>query len=139
MIFALRIWYVALSICPKLCRLTPTFSIPQDICYDNVVTALPRDVPFHSEVVPRRVYLIDFNTSKRLTLGPGAQPAITLPPTQTPPPHGLKHFDPYSWDMYCLGRLLQDVMKVGWQLVCARILTLTHYRTTHMMGSGLRG
>ncbi|KAI0655854.1 hypothetical protein C8Q70DRAFT_1015952 [Cubamyces menziesii] len=82
-----------------------------DICYDNVVTALPRDVPFHSEVVPRRVYLIDFNTSKRLTLGPGAQPAITLPPTQTPPPHGLKHFDPYSWDMYCLGRLLQDVMK----------------------------
>ena len=79
-----------------------------------MVAALPYVVLFHPEVRSLRVYVIDFNTSKQLTLGPGVQPAITLPPTQVPPPNGLRHFDPYSWDVYCLGRLFQDVMQVRW-------------------------
>ncbi|KAH9886280.1 hypothetical protein C8Q73DRAFT_285685 [Cubamyces lactineus] len=82
-----------------------------DICPGNVVAALPYDARFHPGVISLRVYVIDFNTSKQLALGPGAQPAITLPPTQVPPPEGLKRFDPYSWDVYCLGQLFQSVIK----------------------------
>ncbi|KAH9886284.1 hypothetical protein C8Q73DRAFT_285790 [Cubamyces lactineus] len=82
-----------------------------DICEGNVIAALPYDAQYHPSVVARKIYLIDFNTSKQLRLGPGVQHAITLPPTQIPPPDDLKHFDPYSWDVYCLGRLCQDVIE----------------------------
>ncbi|KAH9886279.1 hypothetical protein C8Q73DRAFT_716133 [Cubamyces lactineus] len=82
-----------------------------DVCHDNFVAALPQDAQSHPAVVPRRVYLIDFDTSKQLTLGPGAHSAIVLPPTQITPPHGLTHFDPYSWDVHCLGHVFEDLMQ----------------------------
>ncbi|KAI0325207.1 hypothetical protein GY45DRAFT_1330628 [Cubamyces sp. BRFM 1775] len=81
-----------------------------DVCHDNFVAASPGDAESHPAVVSRRVYIIDFDTSRQLTLGPGAHSAITLPPTQIRPPDGLKHFDPYSWDVYCLGHVFEDLM-----------------------------
>ncbi|KAI0655867.1 kinase-like domain-containing protein [Cubamyces menziesii] len=82
-----------------------------DVCHDNFVAALPEDERSQPAVVARRVYIFDFGTSRQLTLGPGAHNAITLPPTQIPPPNGLKHFDPYSWDVYCLGHVFEDLME----------------------------
>ncbi|KAJ8472631.1 hypothetical protein ONZ51_g8391 [Trametes cubensis] len=84
-----------------------------DVCHDNFVAALPEDAESHPAVVSRRIYVIDFDTSRQLTLGPGVHCAITLPPTQIPPPNGLKHFDPYSWDVYCLGHVFEDLMGVS--------------------------
>ncbi|KAI9069817.1 hypothetical protein FKP32DRAFT_1671074 [Trametes sanguinea] len=63
-------------------------------------------------VVPGRVYIPDFNTSRQLELGPGEQHAITLPGSQIRPPNGLRHFDPYSWDMYCVGHVFAWMLKV---------------------------
>ena len=85
----------------------------QDVCHDNFVVAVSEDAEAHPAVAPRRTYLIDFDTSRQLTLGPGVHSAITLPPTQITPPSGLKHFDPYSWDVYCLGHVFEDLMEVS--------------------------
>ncbi|KAI0655844.1 hypothetical protein C8Q70DRAFT_1015896 [Cubamyces menziesii] len=84
-----------------------------DICHNNIVTALGEHVSAHpdSGLVSGRTYIIDFNTSRQLALGPGLQHAITLPPTQLPPPNSLKHFDPYSWDMYCLGQVYERALR----------------------------
>ncbi|KAI0655848.1 hypothetical protein C8Q70DRAFT_1122396, partial [Cubamyces menziesii] len=82
-----------------------------DVCHDNFVVAVSEDAEAHPAVAPRRTYLIDFDTSRQLTLGPGVHSAITLPPTQITPPSGLKHFDPYSWDVYCLGHVFEDLME----------------------------
>ncbi|KAI0357959.1 hypothetical protein OH77DRAFT_1318254 [Trametes cingulata] len=78
-----------------------------DLCVGNVVVAGPRTAAFHETVIPHRVYIIDYDTAKQFALGPGHQHAIVLPETQVTPPHGLVEFDPYSWDIYCLGRLFQ--------------------------------
>ncbi|KAI0324122.1 hypothetical protein GY45DRAFT_1331878 [Cubamyces sp. BRFM 1775] len=82
-----------------------------DICYGNVVAALSQHVAEHPSLVIGRTYIIDFDTSRQLALGPGSQHAIALPPTQIRPPNGLKHFDPYSWDVYCLGQLYKKLIK----------------------------
>ncbi len=66
----------------------------------------------HKEAVLNRLYIIDFDLAKRFTLGPGVQRAITLPETQLPPPNGLTHFDPYSWDVHCAGRALEWLVEV---------------------------
>ena len=67
--------------------------------------------------------MIDFGTSRQLTLGPGVHNAITLPPTQIPPPNGLKHFDPYSWDVYCLGYVFEDLMEVSTDILAMHALS----------------
>ncbi|KAI0325204.1 hypothetical protein GY45DRAFT_280962 [Cubamyces sp. BRFM 1775] len=83
-----------------------------DICFNNIVAALGEHISTHptSGLVFGRPYIIDFDTSRQLALGPGDQHAITLPSTQLPPPIELKHFDPYSWDMYCLGKVYERIV-----------------------------
>lgn len=66
----------------------------------------------HESVVKNRIYIIDFDTSRQFSLGPGVQQAITLPGTVQVPPNGLTSFDPYSWDVYCMGRTLEQVIRV---------------------------
>ncbi|KAI0328456.1 hypothetical protein GY45DRAFT_1355149 [Cubamyces sp. BRFM 1775] len=84
--------------------------VHMDLCFGNVGGTPPSPVPYRATLPPGRVYIYDFNTSRQFTRGPGSQPAITLPETQIRPPNGLTHFDPYSWDVYCLGVLLNGLM-----------------------------
>ncbi|KAI0325206.1 hypothetical protein GY45DRAFT_1330626 [Cubamyces sp. BRFM 1775] len=84
-----------------------------DICPNNVLAALDEHVSEHPNrgLACERTYIIDFDTSRQLALGPGDQHAITLPPTQVPPPDDLTCFDPYSWDIYCLGRVYEMAIR----------------------------
>ena len=84
----------------------------QDLCIDNIVVAHDRHAVADRRVEAKKFYIIDFHTSQQLDLPPGAQPAITLPFTQIPPPPGIKHFDPYSWDVYCLAHVFEDLLEV---------------------------
>ena len=84
----------------------------QDICVANVVVAFPEHAITDSRLVEGKVYIIDFHTSQQLPLGPGRQPPIVLPPSQEKKPLGVTTLDPYSFDVYCAGRLMQDLMKV---------------------------
>ncbi|KAI0655868.1 hypothetical protein C8Q70DRAFT_1122401 [Cubamyces menziesii] len=86
-----------------------------DICPNNIVASLREHLSAHpnSGLVPERTYIIDFDTSRQLPLGPGDQHAITLPPTQLPPPNDLTYFDPYSWDIYCLGQVYEGAIRVS--------------------------
>ncbi|KAI0365034.1 hypothetical protein BV20DRAFT_1056776 [Pilatotrama ljubarskyi] len=86
-----------------------------DLCWGNVVTATPRMAASHSGVIAWIWYIIDFDTSRQFTLPLGCQPPITLPLAEThiEPPGGLTIFDPYSWDVYCLGRLLERTMQAS--------------------------
>ena len=61
------------------------------------------------------MYLIDFESCRQFEHGPGAQTAVPLPHTHVVPPLGMKSFDPFSWDVYCLGRTL-EVMTEVWCL-----------------------
>ncbi|KAI0632476.1 hypothetical protein C8Q77DRAFT_1159103 [Trametes polyzona] len=83
-----------------------------DVCYGNILVALKEDEPQYNGVVAGKVYLIDFHTSRQLSSGPGVQHALPLPCTQVPPPPHLKRFDPYSWDVYCLGKFLERMMSL---------------------------
>ncbi|KAL1939036.1 hypothetical protein VTO73DRAFT_10296 [Trametes versicolor] len=85
--------------------------VHMDICPQNVLAGLARNVKVHKNIVAHRVYIIDFDISRRFKLGPGVQSAITLPDTQISPPNGLRHFDPYSCDVYCMGLTMQSVMR----------------------------
>ncbi|KAI0676972.1 hypothetical protein C8Q78DRAFT_1000409 [Trametes maxima] len=78
-----------------------------DIAMGNVLFAYPSAAKYYDAVKPGRVYVIDFDTARQFALGPGFQKAITLPETQAEPPRGITSFDPYSWDIYCLGRLFE--------------------------------
>ncbi|KAI0370821.1 hypothetical protein BV20DRAFT_943584 [Pilatotrama ljubarskyi] len=83
-----------------------------DLCWGNVIMATPRMAAQHKGVVAWGIYIIDYDTSRQLTRRPRRHPAITLPDTQVEPPDGLTTFDPYSWDVYCLGRLLERTMEM---------------------------
>ncbi len=83
------------------------------MCPDNIVSSAHYHTLEHKDIMANRLYIIDFNSSKQFALGPGAQRAITLPATQIPPPNGLRHFDPYSWNMYCVGRTLEWIVEVS--------------------------
>lgn len=100
----------------RLGKLSPllhaSLTLTQDMCPDNVVAAKRHHVSVNSSAIAERLYIIDFDSSRQFTLGPGVQRAITLPETQIQPPNGLKHFDPYSWDVYCTGRTLERMVKV---------------------------
>ncbi|KAI0357914.1 hypothetical protein OH77DRAFT_1314205 [Trametes cingulata] len=82
-----------------------------DLCFDNVVGAGATEAQYHRGVVHGKVYIIDFGSARTLQLGPGKQRAIVLPPTQIRPPNGLKHFDPYSWDVFCVAHILQVLVE----------------------------
>ncbi|KAI0658960.1 kinase-like domain-containing protein [Cubamyces menziesii] len=81
-----------------------------DLCPGNVAGALEPQSDFHASLKFWQVYIYDFDTSLQFAHGPGRQHAITLPESQIPPPSGLTYFDPYSWDVYCLGHLLDELM-----------------------------
>ncbi|KAL7284589.1 hypothetical protein ACG7TL_001883 [Trametes sanguinea] len=83
-----------------------------DLCTDNVVTASNVRPHPHPDVIPGKVYIIDFDSSRQLSLGPGAHPAIKLPPSQVPKPNGLEHLDPYSWDVYCAADVMREILRV---------------------------
>ncbi|KAM5541273.1 hypothetical protein V8D89_005202 [Ganoderma adspersum] len=84
-----------------------------DICYNNVAYAKPREAATDARLVADKVYIIDFHTSRQLGLGPGRQPPIVLPPSQEKKPSGVTALDPYSFDVYCAGSLMQFLLKVG--------------------------
>ena len=108
--FALRTWY-APSRASRL--LFTVVSTTQDLCFGNVVAAVDETEKEHPQTKAGRVYIIDFDRSRQLELGPGRQPAVVLPLTQYKPPLQMKAFDPYSWDVYCMGKLFEQLTKVG--------------------------
>lgn len=59
-----------------------------------------------------RVYIIDFDRSRQLEFGPGRQSPIELPSTQYKHPLQMTSFDPYSWDVYCMGKLFARLTNV---------------------------
>ncbi|KAL1939042.1 hypothetical protein VTO73DRAFT_10302 [Trametes versicolor] len=77
-----------------------------DMHIENLLAGVDWAARDHAEVVENRVYIIDFDSARQFTLGPGVQPAITLPATVQVPPNGMTRFDPYSWDIYCVGHTL---------------------------------
>ncbi|KAI0696978.1 hypothetical protein C8T65DRAFT_662905 [Cerioporus squamosus] len=81
--------------------------------YDGqVLIATEEHVAFHKDVEAGKIYIIDFDRSKRLERGPGHQHAIDLPETNCKPPLGMTRFDPYSWDVYCTGILFDTVTRL---------------------------
>ncbi|KAH9896632.1 hypothetical protein C8Q73DRAFT_686338 [Cubamyces lactineus] len=86
--------------------------VHMDLCLGNVGGALSTPASYHPSLQLGRIYIYDFNTSRQFTHGPGDQHAITLPESQTSPPNGITRFDPYSWDVYCLGHLLDELMDI---------------------------
>ncbi|TBU26185.1 hypothetical protein BD311DRAFT_849966 [Dichomitus squalens] len=82
-----------------------------DVCVNNLVVAVNNSMTLDRRVELGKIYFIDFQTSQQLQLPPGIQPAITLPQSQVRPPPNIKQFDPYSWDVYCLGYLLRNRLK----------------------------
>ena len=85
----------------------------QDLCFGNVVAIVDETEEEHPRTKVGRVYIIDFDRSRQLELGPGRQPAVALPSTQFKPPLQMKAFDPYSWDVYCMGKLFEQLTKVS--------------------------
>ena len=85
----------------------------QDICDGNVAYAMPHQAETDARLVEGKVYLIDFHTSRQLSLGPGQQPPIVLPPSQEEKPAGVTTLDPYSFDVYCAGKLMQELLHVS--------------------------
>ena len=82
-----------------------------DICLDNFV--YEKKVDAHGRLIPPgQPYMIDFEMSRELPLGPGRQPAIDLPPSQMQKPDGVTRLDPYSWDMRCFGDFCFVVLEV---------------------------
>ncbi|KAI0367150.1 hypothetical protein BV20DRAFT_1123787 [Pilatotrama ljubarskyi] len=87
-----------------------------DICNGNVLIATEYEARTDARLVAGRVYLIDFESSRQLSAGPGLQQAINVPPAQIKPPAGMDRVDPYAWDVYCLGKLFERMAKgVYWR------------------------
>ncbi|EJF57884.1 hypothetical protein BD309DRAFT_1024482 [Dichomitus squalens] len=72
-----------------------------DLCFSNVLAATHREASFDPRVKAGKLYIIDFDRSRKLDLKPGVQGAVALPETVCSPPPGITHLDPYSWDVYC--------------------------------------
>ncbi|KAI0656177.1 hypothetical protein C8Q70DRAFT_1015704 [Cubamyces menziesii] len=103
-----------------------------DLSIDNIIWATEREAKAHSHVLADRLYIIDFHTSRQLTSGPGYQRSIVLPRAQIRHPPKMETLDPYSWDVYCLGKVLELLAQtVYWKrkrlpwIVCQLIGWLT--------------
>lgn len=96
----------------------------QDVCLGNMLAANSIQASVHKQLIADRLYIIDFGQSRQLPLGPGVQRAITLPETQMSRPNDLLHFDPYSWDVYCVGRTMDYLLKVRYSCGLCRVTTL---------------
>ena len=77
-----------------------------------MVAATEDDALRDGRVTAGKVYLIDFESCRQFALGPGAQGAVPVPPAHVKPPLGMKSFDPFSWDIYCLGATLAVILEV---------------------------
>ena len=95
----------------------------QDIFSYNVVAARAEDAARDARLTAGRVYLIDFESCRQFEHGPGVQTAVPLPNTHVVPPLGMKSFDPFSWDVYCLGRTLEVMTEVWFLGRRARLVT----------------
>ena len=84
----------------------------QDIFEPNVVAATEDDAERDPRLTAGRVYLIDFESCQQFEHGPGVQTAVPLPNTHLNPPLKMKSFDPFSWDVFCLGRTLEFMVQV---------------------------
>ena len=79
----------------------------------NIVVSTPYTTPWDARLELHKVYIIDLQTARQFSLGPGYQPAIVLPKnTQVRKPRGLQELDPYSWDVYCLGETFLGIGEV---------------------------
>nr|VWO99431.1 Uncharacterized protein [Ganoderma boninense] len=78
-----------------------------DIYEPNVVAATANDARFDARLTAGRVYLIDFESCQQFAHGPGVQTAVPLPDTHLDPPLDMTSFDPFSWDVFCLGMTLE--------------------------------
>ncbi|KAI0629595.1 kinase-like domain-containing protein [Trametes polyzona] len=83
-----------------------------DLCPGNLLFQSPRNLAPNVRGQHGNIYIIDYGASQHFPSGPGVQPAITLPETQVEPPRDLKVFDPYSWDVYCLGQILEVMISL---------------------------
>ena len=86
--------------------------VVQDLRSDNLLYARRRDVEYHKEIELGKLYIIDFSESRQLSLGPGQQPPIHLPQSIIPKPLDMQRFDPYSFDVYCLGMVIDVTLAV---------------------------
>ncbi|KAI0751755.1 hypothetical protein C8Q80DRAFT_1159179 [Daedaleopsis nitida] len=80
-----------------------------DFCTDNLLLSDVEEVEAHPTLPleAHKIYIMDFGESQQFELAPGRQPAIKLPPSHITPPNDMTHFDPYSWDMLCVGHAFQ--------------------------------
>ncbi|TFK78678.1 hypothetical protein K466DRAFT_445413, partial [Polyporus arcularius HHB13444] len=69
----------------------------------NVVVGTTEDAAVFPEVVPERVYIIDFECAMHHPQGPGQQGPVDLTESLVQCPAGVRRMDPYAWDMYCVG------------------------------------
>ncbi|KAI0323180.1 hypothetical protein GY45DRAFT_1439663 [Cubamyces sp. BRFM 1775] len=83
-----------------------------DISFDNIIWATEREAKVYSDVSADRLYVIDFHTSRQLASGLGYQQSIALPRAQIRHPLKMETLDPYSWDVYCLGKVLELLAQV---------------------------
>ncbi|RPD65166.1 hypothetical protein L226DRAFT_250026 [Lentinus tigrinus ALCF2SS1-7] len=81
-----------------------------DLRPDNLLFAEAWDVKCHKELEIDKIYIIDFSESHQLSLGPGQQRPIDLPQSILPKPLNMQRFDPYSFDVYCLGSVLNHTL-----------------------------
>ncbi|RDX42554.1 hypothetical protein OH76DRAFT_1362604 [Lentinus brumalis] len=86
-----------------------------DICIGNMLRAWhPLELEYHQHLELDKIYLIDFGGAKILELGPGHQPAIDLPESQIGKPNpSMERFDPYAWDVYCVGMTFNMLTQVS--------------------------
>ncbi|KAH8094442.1 kinase-like domain-containing protein [Cristinia sonorae] len=81
-----------------------------DIDMGNFVFALENTV-FGSFNIPKMtVYLIDFGHARRFDSGPGTNVTIShYPGGHLPPPEGEESVEPFAYDVYSLGIMIEDL------------------------------
>ncbi|TBU36440.1 hypothetical protein BD309DRAFT_823530, partial [Dichomitus squalens] len=82
-----------------------------DLCNPNVRAMSDREAAFDPRLKAYKLYIIDFDRSRKLNLKPGVQGAVALPETVCCHPNGITHLDPYSWDIYCAGTLFLEYLE----------------------------
>ena len=102
--------------------------------FDNLLLAQQRDIEYHKELEVGKVYIIDFSESRQLQLGPSHQPPIDLPQSIIPKPLKMQRLDPYSFDVYCLGRVLDSTLEV--RVLCWPPNATTADRTAYSSFTG---
>ncbi|KAI0764781.1 hypothetical protein C8Q74DRAFT_1205007 [Fomes fomentarius] len=84
-----------------------------DLSITNILICNEQDVvERYPSLELGKIYIIDFGESRQFELRPGRQPATDLPPSQIPKPANITRLDPYSWDMYCVGKVFETLASV---------------------------